>query len=64
MGTKGCWSGNKPKFTENNNLPFDADGTTFESTSGILHANIQRRATGGSLTGGWWKSGNTSQRKI
>jgi hypothetical protein len=46
MGTKGCWSGNKPKFTENNNLPFDADGNTFQRTFGLPHANIQHHARG------------------
>jgi hypothetical protein len=42
----------KPKFIENDNLPFDVDGTTFQSTSGLPQTNIQHRARGGVSTQG------------
>ena len=44
---------------KNDDLPFDVDGATFESTSGLPLTTIQRRARGGILAGEWQQSGNT-----
>jgi hypothetical protein len=58
VGPEGSGSDSNQSSMKTTNLPFDADGTTFQSTFGLPHTNIQRCARGGNLAGEWWKSGD------